>query len=53
MPILQALKITRETIGNEVIQNAVDMVHESIKEGDTIAAFVAAALGVAGRSIHI
>lgn len=38
VPILQALKITRETIGNEVIQNAVDMVHESIKEGDTIAA---------------
>jgi type IV pilus assembly protein PilC len=38
VPILQALKITRETIGNEVIQNAVDKVHESIKEGDTIAA---------------
>lgn len=38
VPILQALKITRETISNEVIQNAVDMVHESIKEGDTIAA---------------
>ena len=38
VPILQALKITRETIGNEVIQNAVDLVHESIKEGETIAA---------------
>ena len=38
VPILQALKITRETIGNEVIQNAVDSVHESVKEGDTIAA---------------
>ncbi len=38
VPILQALKITRETIGNEVIQKAVDAVHESIKEGDTIAA---------------
>lgn len=38
VPILQALKITRETIGNEVIQNAVDAVHESVKEGDTIAA---------------
>lgn len=38
VPILQALKITRETIGNEVIQNAVDTVHESVKEGDTIAA---------------
>ena len=38
VPILQALKITKETIGNEVIQNAVDKVHESVKEGDTIAA---------------
>ena len=38
VPILQALKITRETIGNEVVQNAVDAVHESVKEGDTIAA---------------
>lgn len=38
VPILQALKITRETIGNSVIQNAVDRVHDSIKEGDTIAA---------------
>jgi type IV pilus assembly protein PilC len=38
VPILQALKITKETIGNEVIQNAVQKVHDSIKEGDTIAA---------------
>ncbi len=38
VPILQALKITRDTISNEVVQNAVDMVHESVKEGDTIAA---------------
>ncbi|HNR29257.1 MAG TPA: type II secretion system inner membrane protein GspF [Candidatus Hydrogenedentes bacterium] len=38
VPILQALRITRDTIGNEVIQNAVDKVHDSIKEGDTIAA---------------
>ncbi|MBI2432100.1 MAG: type II secretion system F family protein, partial [Candidatus Hydrogenedentes bacterium] len=38
VPILQALKITKETIGNSVIQNAVDKVHDSIKEGDTIAA---------------
>lgn len=38
VPILQALKITRETIGNEVIQNAVQKVHDSIKEGDTMAA---------------
>jgi type IV pilus assembly protein PilC len=38
VPILQALKITKETIGNEVIQNAIQKVHDSIKEGDTIAA---------------
>lgn len=38
VPILQALKITRETIGNEVIQNAVDKVHDSVQDGGTIAA---------------
>ncbi|MDK1021107.1 MAG: type II secretion system F family protein [Candidatus Hydrogenedentes bacterium] len=38
VPILQALKITRETIGNSVIQDAVQKVHDRIKEGDTIAA---------------
>ena len=38
VPILQALKITKDTIGNEVIQNAVQKVHDSIKEGETIAA---------------
>ncbi len=38
VPILQALKITKETIGNSVIQDAVQKVHDRIKEGDTIAA---------------
>jgi type IV pilus assembly protein PilC len=38
VPILQSLRITKETIGNEVIENAVQKVHDSIKEGDTIAA---------------
>jgi type IV pilus assembly protein PilC len=38
VPILQALRITRETISNSVIQDAVDKVHDSIKEGETIAA---------------
>lgn len=37
VPILQALKITRETIGNEVVQNAVDAVHDSVQDGGTIA----------------
>lgn len=38
VPILQALKIVRETIGNYVIECAVDKVHDSIREGETIAA---------------
>ncbi|MFO7975615.1 MAG: type II secretion system inner membrane protein GspF [Candidatus Hydrogenedentota bacterium] len=38
VPILQSLRITKETIGNEVIENAIQKVHDSIKEGDTIAA---------------
>jgi type IV pilus assembly protein PilC len=38
VPILQALKITKETISNSVIQDAVQKVHDRIKEGDTIAA---------------
>lgn len=38
VPILQALRITKETISNEVIQNAIEKVHDSIKEGETIAA---------------
>ncbi len=38
VPILQALKITKETISNYIVQDAMDKVHDSIKEGDTIAA---------------
>ena len=38
VPILQSLRITKETIGNEVIEKAIQRVHDSIKEGDTIAA---------------
>lgn len=38
VPILQSLKITRDTISNSVIQDAVEHVHDRIKEGDTIAA---------------
>jgi type IV pilus assembly protein PilC len=38
VPILQALMIVRETSGNVIISNAVTMVHESVKEGDTITA---------------
>ena len=38
VPILQALTIVRETAGNVVISNAVNSVHESVKEGETITA---------------
>lgn len=34
VPILQALTITKETAGNEVISNAIAKVHESVKEGE-------------------
>ena len=38
VPILQALTIVRETAGNVIIANAVNSVHESVKEGETITA---------------
>ncbi len=36
VPILQALNITRDTAGNSVIANAVDKVHEAVREGESI-----------------
>ncbi|PQJ29872.1 type II secretion system F family protein [Rubritalea profundi] len=36
VPILQALAITRETAGNVVIAEAVDQVHDAVKEGESI-----------------
>lgn len=38
VPILQALNIVRETSGNEVISQAIGNVHDSIREGESIAA---------------
>ncbi len=38
VPILQALTIVKETAGNVIIANAVNAVHESVKEGETITA---------------
>ncbi len=37
VPILEALNIVRGTTGNEVIARAIGQVHDSIREGDTIA----------------
>ncbi len=38
VPILQALIIVRETAGNVIVANAVNKIHESVKEGETITA---------------
>jgi type IV pilus assembly protein PilC len=37
VPILQALQIVRETAGNVVISRAVQSVHDSVEDGETIA----------------
>ena len=37
VPILEALKITRETTGNEVYASMLRKVHDSIREGDSFA----------------
>ena len=37
VPILEALNIVRDTAGNEVIASAVARVHDSIREGESIA----------------
>ena len=37
VPILEALNITRETSGNAVISRAISHVHDSIREGESIA----------------
>jgi type IV pilus assembly protein PilC len=38
VPILQALTIVKETAGNVIVSNAVNSIHESVKEGETITA---------------
>jgi type IV pilus assembly protein PilC len=37
VPILEALNITRETVGNAVVARALGQVHDSIREGESIA----------------
>ncbi len=37
VPILQALMITKDTAGNEVIERSLGKVHDSIREGESIA----------------
>ena len=38
VPILQALNITRDTAGNDAISQAIQNVHDSVKEGESIVA---------------
>jgi type IV pilus assembly protein PilC len=38
VPILEAINITRETTGNEVVSQALGKVHDSIREGESVAA---------------
>jgi type IV pilus assembly protein PilC len=38
VPILQALTIVKETVGNVVVSRLVGAVHESVKQGDTVTA---------------
>jgi type IV pilus assembly protein PilC len=35
---LDALRITRDTISNSVVMNAIDMVHDRVKEGEGVSA---------------
>jgi type IV pilus assembly protein PilC len=36
VPILQALNITRETAGNNVVANAIAKIHDAVKEGESV-----------------
>lgn len=38
VPILQALNITRDTAGNVIVSDAIDKVHEAVREGESIVA---------------
>jgi type IV pilus assembly protein PilC len=36
VPILQALNITRDTAGNIIVANAINKIHDSVKEGESV-----------------
>ena len=42
VPVLSALQIVRDTAGNELVSNAVQQVHDAVKEGEPMAAPLAA-----------
>ena len=37
VPVLQALNIVKETVGNEVVSKAVGTIHDAVKEGENMA----------------
>lgn len=53
VPILEALKITRDTSGNEVYARALEKVHDSIREGESFAAPLRAARVVDGLVVNM
>lgn len=53
VPILEALKITKETSGNEVYARALEKVHDSIREGESFAAPLRAAGVVDGLVVNM
>jgi type IV pilus assembly protein PilC len=53
VPILEALKITKETSGNEVYSRALEKVHDSIREGESFAAPLRAANVVDGLVVNM
>ncbi len=53
VPILEALKITRETSGNEVYARAMEKVHDSIREGESFSAPLRAANVVDGLVVNM
>ena len=42
VPVLQALNIVKETVGNEVISKSVAVIHDAVKEGENMAPPIAA-----------
>lgn len=38
VPILQALNITRDTAGNVIVSDAIEKVHEAVREGESVVA---------------
>ena len=38
VPVLQSLNIVKETAGNQLISDAIQKVHDAVKEGETMAA---------------